>query len=83
LVVCALLRPEYVFDVYWSFINYTVVGFKPLTSEQMKKYKEITSQQVALFMENDNRRVFLLRKEEEQRVYYKEEEGHFGALVDC
>ncbi|KAG5762681.1 hypothetical protein H9Q72_009219 [Fusarium xylarioides] len=83
LVVCALLRPEYVFDVYWSFINYAVVGFQPLTSEQMKKYKEITSQQVALFMENDNRKVFLLRKEEEQRIYYKEEECHFGALVDC
>jgi hypothetical protein len=34
-------------------------------------------------MENDNRKVCLLRKEEEQKVYYKEEECHFGALLDC
>ncbi|KAG8425780.1 hypothetical protein J3459_009700 [Metarhizium acridum] len=83
LVVCALLRPEYVFDVYWSFISYTVVGFQPLTSEQIKKYKKITSQQLALFMENDDRKAFFLRKKEEQKVYYEEEECHFGPLLDC
>ncbi|KJK82709.1 hypothetical protein H634G_01846 [Metarhizium anisopliae BRIP 53293] len=83
LVVCALLRPEYVFDAYWSFISYTLVGFLPYTPQQTKKYVEITSRQIALFMENDDRKAFLSRKQEEQKVYLKEEEDYFGPLDDC
>ncbi|GAB0132414.1 hypothetical protein EsDP_00000852 [Epichloe bromicola] len=84
LVVCALLRPEYVYDVYWSFLSYAFVGVQlPFTPKQLKKYKKITSQQLALFMENDDRKEFSSRKQEEQRVYLKEEEDYFGASVDC
>ncbi|KAH0594388.1 hypothetical protein MHUMG1_07738 [Metarhizium humberi] len=83
LVVCALLRPEYVFDAYWFFISYTLVGFLPRTPQQTKKYVEITSRQIALFMENDDRKAFLSRKQEEQKVYLKEEEDYFGPLDDC
>ncbi|KAF5020347.1 hypothetical protein F66182_7630 [Fusarium sp. NRRL 66182] len=79
LVVCGLLRPEYVFDIYWSFIIYIVLGFQPpLTPKQIKEYKEVTSLQVSLFMDHNERKEFLSRKMEEQREYLEEEDAYWS-----
>ncbi|KPM42256.1 hypothetical protein AK830_g4293 [Neonectria ditissima] len=78
LVACALLRPEYVFNVFWSFINYHLIGFRPRTDEDIVKFKEMTSSQLAVFMQDGDRKDFLARKEVEQKEYVEMEKAYFG-----
>lgn len=77
LVVSTLLRPEYVYDMNWSFLSRLAFGRRPSADEQWEKFDGLMADKLKTFID-DEKRTLLATKEEEQKEYLVAEEEYFG-----
>lgn len=81
LVVCGLLRPEYVYDVYWSAIAFVDVGFRPRGAELYEKFNRVIAERLETYMQDETRQALVVKKEREQEEYLKEEDLYFKPVA--
>ncbi|OAA63396.1 phosphotransferase enzyme family protein [Niveomyces insectorum RCEF 264] len=78
LIVCALMRPERVYNIFWFYLSYIEAGLYPKTAETYDKMPAIESEWIEAYR-TDEREAFMARRKKEVQAYFDAENAYFDA----